>query len=155
MQSWVSTSPPRGPRWERLAVVTATGLAILGIASVMPRQPDAPLERAHQMNAEIARLPKGTVVFNAYVHGGWLEWRHRNVVPVVDGMTDAYEVRHVADFVSAWRLEPGWYDFVRSTGADYALLNSDAAINEALQERNDWQVVVEEDQLVLLSRTRE
>jgi hypothetical protein len=141
------------PRWEPFVGITAAALIVLGLAVYAPSRGEAPLERLDGIGDALGDLPQGTVVYNEYALGGWLEWRHRNVVPVIDGMTDAYEVDHVADYVAAGRLEPGWRDFIDGTNANYALLESDSRLAAALVERRDWRVLVDESGLVLLGRT--
>ena len=105
------------------------------------------------MNVALGRLPSGTVVYNDYGLGGWLEWKHRNVVPVIDGMTDAYQVRYVESYVKASKLEPGWRKSFDKTGAEYALLIYDTPLAAALAEGGEWKTVVHESRYVLLRRT--
>jgi hypothetical protein len=110
------------------------------------------LDELNRINSALRGLPVGTVVYNEYRLGGWLEWRHRNVVPTVDGMTDAYEVNHISGYVAAERLGPGWLEFVTSTNARYALLEGDARLAAALVETGEWRVAERESGYVLLRR---
>jgi hypothetical protein len=71
----------------------------------------------------------------------------------VDGMTDAYEVEHVAGYAAASRLEPGWRDFIDGTQARYALLRSDSRLAAALVASRQWRNLVDESGYVLLGQT--
>ena len=153
IQSWLPPDRLLVPRWEPLVGVTAAAMIALGLAVSSPTRGEAPLEGLDRISATLGALPQGTTVYNEYTLGGWLEWRHRNVVPVVDGMTDAYEVDHVAAYAAAGRLEPGWREFIGATGAQYALLMSDSRLAAALVERHEWRDLVQESGYVLLGRT--
>ena len=91
-------------------------------------------------------------MYNDYALGGWLEWKHRNVVPTVDGMTDAYEVNHIASYVNASSAGQGWLDFISSTNAQYALLTTGSPLALALEERPEWQPQVSDSNYTLLKR---
>jgi hypothetical protein len=149
IQSFLPMGRTGSRRGERVTVWAVACLACIGLALLVRQGDQAPLERVNRINAELGQLPEGTVVFNDYALGGWLEWRHRNVDPVVDGMTDAFEVDYMSDYVSARRLEPGWHAFLTRTGADYALLDREAAMSAVLTERDDWTLVVVEGDLAL------
>lgn len=139
------TSRPKKERgwvWSGVASVLMllTVLAPLAARDVSPRNVSRALEA----------LPAGSVVFNSYGLGGWLEWRHRNVSPVIDGMADAYYVEYFKAYDDASRLRPGWYRFVMGTGADYALLDSRSSLAQGLLEKQ-WRPIAKDDDLVLLS----
>jgi hypothetical protein len=153
IQSWLPVNRLRVPRWEALAGTTAAMSMVLGLALSAPHRGHPPLEQMYRMNAALGSLPPGTVVFNEYTLGGWLEWRHRNVVPTVDGMTDAYEVDHVSAYSNATRLGPGWRDFIDATEANYALLDAGSPLAAALEEHDEWRELVRESGYLLLQRT--
>ena len=150
IQSWLPADRLRVPRWEPFIGIAGVAMIVLGLTIRAPLGGEAPLDRLDRISAALGDLTPGTIVYNEYTMGGWLEWRHRNVVPVVDGMTDGYEVDHVAAYAAAGRLEPGWLEFVDGTNAHYALLESDSRLAAALLERRDWRILVEEAGYVLL-----
>lgn len=153
IQSWLPPEPLGLRRWEpRIGVALALAI-VLALGAAAPLRKEAPLEAMDEMNAALSRLPEGTVVFNDYGLGGWLEWKHRNVAPVIDGMTDAYYVNHVTSYMKATDLDPGWQERVAKTGADYALLQRATPLTAALVDSNEWKTVVREDGYVLLRRT--
>jgi hypothetical protein len=154
VQSWLPSPRRASVRGERAVLALAAALIIGGLALVVPHNPEEPLAQVDDVNSRLEQLPEGTVVFNEYSLGGWLEWRHRNVDPVVDGMTDAYEVEYMADYASARSLEPGWHDFVESTGAEYALFEKQAAISVVLLERDDWILIAEDGDVMLFQLAR-
>jgi hypothetical protein len=119
---------------------------VVALAVAVPSLPDrGRILPPHQLDATLASLPNGTVLYNAYELGGWLEWQHRNVAPVVDGMTRAYHVEHVAGVVNAYRLGKGWHKFVRETEAEYALLKVNSPLALELENHMDWEQVGVDD----------
>ena len=153
IQAWLPQDRLRAPGWESIAGLAAAGTMVLGLA-VSPRASEpVALEGLDQISARLSTLPEGTVVLNDYGLGGWLEWKHRNIAPTVDGLTDAYEVSYMASYVKAARLEPGWLGFVNGTNAQYALLESGTRLAEALAERPEWRPLVNEGNYLLLMRT--
>lgn len=138
LQSLLPEKPATLRPKELLTVSTACVAIMVGFAAAGPfRAPDRP-PLTTEISRAIDALPAGTVVFNTYELGGWLEWRHRNMVPVIDGMTDAYRVDHMFDYLAAVRMERGWYKFLEQAGAKYALLESDDPLALRLIEDRGW-----------------
>jgi hypothetical protein len=152
IQSWLPAWRLKVPSWEPWLGGGAAVALVLGLWISSPWRGEAPLDQLTRINAALGRLPQGSVVYNDYGLGGWIEWRHRNVAPVVDGMTDAYEVDHVAAYVAAARLQPGWRGFVEGVNAEYALLEDGSLLATALIESGDWRVLIRESGYVLLRR---
>lgn len=151
IQSWLPTEALGLRKWEpRVGIAFALAIVVgLGIAA--PYRNAAPLEGVDRLNAALSRLPTGTVVYNDYGLGGWLEWKHRNVAPVVDGLTDAYEFKYVDSYMKTKDLESGWQERIDKTGAEYALLESETPLAAALKDEH-WNTVVRESKYVLLQR---
>jgi len=129
---------------------TAAGcLAVL--AAVVPSTADEPEGFPLALDPQLAALPDGTSILNTWTLGGWLEWRHPNVDPVVDGLAEAYTVEHLRGYINALELRPGWPDFVARTGAQVALLEQeDQLLAGALQHDLGWRQVGEDEGTVLL-----
>lgn len=153
IQSWLPAERRPTPRWERWAGLGMALAIVVGLGIAAPYRGTPPLEEMGRMNAALRNLPNGTVVFNSYELGGWLEWDHRNVVPVVDGLTDAYHVPYVAHYMDAIGLEPGWRKTIDKTGAEYAMLQSGTSLPAALSDTGHWKPVVRQSGYVLLRRT--
>ncbi|MBY9073767.1 hypothetical protein K1X13_02925 [Nocardioides sp. WL0053] len=130
---------------ERLVVAGMLLACLAGAAAVVSTSTSVASPATDQfpvaLDADLAALPEGTVVFNEYLVGGWLEWEHRNVVPVIDGMTHAYPDAWVGEHVRATRLEKGWQDVVEGTGAEYALLRTASPLALELASHLDWREV--------------
>ncbi|HSV40719.1 MAG TPA: hypothetical protein VLI04_18305, partial [Nocardioidaceae bacterium] len=93
----------------------------------------------------------GTPVLNTWTLGGWLEWRHRNLEPVVDGLADAYTVEHLRGYIHTLELRQGWEEYVEQTGAETALLTSDDhELADALVSELGWRQVAEDEGTRLL-----
>lgn len=153
IQSWLPAERMRVKRREVAGAAVAAAAIVVGLAIAAPSRGNAPLETMDRMNAALDRLPSGTVVYNDYALGGWLEWRHRNVVPVIDGLTDAYYVSDVATYMKTRRLRAGWSEAIDRTGADYALLASDKPLPAAMVDSEQWVPLVRESGFVLLRRS--
>jgi hypothetical protein len=139
-QSWLATREVDRPSVGERRILGSGLLACLfALAVAVPSLPERGTLPPTRLDETLASLPNGTVVYNAYELGGWLEWQHRNVAPVVDGMTRAYYVKHVAGVVNANELGKGWYRFVRDTGAEYALLEVDSPLALELENHMDWE----------------
>lgn len=131
-----------GRRTERgtLAVAFVASLTALTLAVPDLSEPQGK-EVPRQLNTHLEALDHGTVVYNAYEVGGWLEWDHRNVVPVIDPMLDAYPVGHMRDYYRALHLEKGWSVFVADSGARFALLRADSPLALELEGHYNWSIV--------------
>lgn len=153
IHQWTTTSQVQlMKRRERASVATGLLIGLLLLTVLIPRSAatDSPL--AANVESALDRLPTGTVVFNEYTLGGWLEWEHPNLSTVIDGMTDAYDPAYLAKYVRASRLDPGWETFVRGTGARHALLNTKSPLATELQKHLGWRPVATSPSSVLLVR---
>jgi hypothetical protein len=132
-----------------LAVTAVLGLGLL--AGLVPQTADEPDGVPLGLVSQLDTLPEGTPVLNTWTLGGWLEWRHRNLEPVVDGLADAYTVEHLRGYIRALELRPGWEEFVEATGARTALLTvDDRPLADALVAVLGWRQVGEDEGTRLL-----
>jgi hypothetical protein len=102
------------------------------------------------LDDELAAIPPGSVVFNAYELGGWLRWRHPGLEPVVDGMTEAYSVDHLRDFGRVQALAAEWQPTFDAWDPAAALVLDRSPLTTALVDQRGWVVVAEADGYVLL-----
>lgn len=153
LQSWLgegSTSRTRPSFRERswLAVGMA-GAGVIVLGSTLVRAPmNDPYPRA--IDEALANMPAGSVVFNDYADGGWLSWRHPQLVHVIDGMTEAYSPRYIEQYRDAFLLAPGWFDFFIRADATAAFVPADSGIAAELQNHHHWRVRASEAGYVLL-----
>jgi hypothetical protein len=146
VQSWLAAREVDRPSvGERRFLGFGLVACLVALAVAVPSLPKWGILPPTRLDATLASLPDGTVVYNAYELGGWLEWEHRNVAPVVDGMTRAYHVEHMAAVVNAFRLGKGWHQFVRDTGAEYALVEVDSPLALELENHLDWKQIGVDD----------
>lgn len=138
---------------ERRAL--AVGVAsCLGLAAVLAcSSPTQPGNVPNALDPELDQLPSRTVILNDYVLGGWILWRHRQLVPVVDGRTEVYDPAYLDAYGRAVSASDGWEGFLGRTGATYALLTAHSPIATALTERLNWSVLGQDDGYVLLHST--
>jgi hypothetical protein len=155
MHKWITTGPViRMDRLERAVVAAAlvVGLATLTILTAIRPVPAPPLSAS--VEGALAGLPTGTVVFNHDAFGGWLEWKHPNVAPVIDTMEDAYQPAYIVRYVAAMQLAPGWEAFMRQSGAHYALIYPSSPLAAELQRHWGWRPLASSPSAVLLTGKR-
>lgn len=129
---------------DGIAFVTA-----ILLLAVVPRTAPEPAGVPSSLDAALDSLDPG-VVFNSYELGGWLRWRHPDLEPVVDGMTEAYSVEHLRAYAVAQAAAPGWQQVFRDWSPELALLPEQSPLALALQEHGHWLVVDRDGGYVLL-----
>ncbi|MGL5817849.1 MAG: hypothetical protein ACRCYR_09825 [Phycicoccus sp.] len=145
---------PREPvgRAEVLGVsaAAAAGLVVAAVlAPLVASRPGPSLPAG--LDGELAAQAPGTVVCNDYAAGGWLLWRHRQLVPVIDGRTELYAVRDLEDYDDLLRAAPRWRDVADARGCDIALFPEDAPVVGAMR-RDGWRESGTDGTWVLLRR---
>lgn len=99
---------------------------------------------------ELDDLPAGAVVLNAYELGGWLRWKHPDLEPVVDGMSEAYSVEHLQGFGRVQAMAAGWETTFDEWNPAAALVLDRSPLATALAERRGWTEVAHDEGYVLL-----
>jgi hypothetical protein len=152
----VEGSPPalRPRRVERMTLVASLVVSGVLAAIVLPATTATPDRMPSGFDAALDRLPEGTVVFDEYGLGGYLRYRHPDLVPVIDERTELFTVGYVEAYLSARGARPGWTDFVERTGATAALVPADSAIADALPRTLRWQSLGRSGDYVLLVEPR-
>jgi hypothetical protein len=144
------TRPSRGDR-VFLAVAAVAYLVVLAL--VVPQTADAPEGVPTRLEPRLQALPAGSTVLVDDGIGGWMEWAVPGIHPVIDGMLDAYPVGYIQDFFDFRKLNPGWQDFVRESGAEVAVVLDDSPAAAALQDQLGWRVVQHDQDWVYLVPT--
>jgi hypothetical protein len=141
-------APPR--RVERATLWTTTTAALLIAAALGPGFAARPGYMPDGLSARIGALPQGTVVFNDFGLGGWMLWRHRNVIPVIDGRIEVYDTAYVQTYLNAREAKAGWEGTIAASGARYAVMEDSTALADALEQHLQWRRVAEDRNFVLL-----
>ncbi len=131
----------RGAGRREIAVLAAIGtsyLVVLGL--VVPHTSAQPARVPLALDADLDRLPAGTTVFNDYLMGAWIAWRHPDLNQYIDGLATPYSTEHYAQFHRAETASPGWYRVVQQSGAPVALVETDGPLGTALRRRG-WVTV--------------
>jgi hypothetical protein len=126
-------------------VASAVGIAANTVLSTQPAHVP------HGLDADLAALKPGSTVLVEHGQSGWLMWRHPQLRVVVDLRSEIYSERDIRGYVTAMNAEPGWREYVASTGAQEALLPSQGALALALRERASWTAVASSGGYTLLS----
>jgi hypothetical protein len=106
-------------------------VAVVPRVVVLPRT-DSAIDR------RLDQLPAGSVVFNYFDIGGWITWRHPDLVPVIDGSITPYSPAYEDEyFRSIHLLDPGWHAFLDRTGAKVVVTLQGSTFVHAL-EREGW-----------------
>jgi hypothetical protein len=137
-RSGSSTDPAgRIGRAEVLTMAAAAVVCSVVLGFVAPHTSDAPGHVPLGLDPALDRLPAGAPVFNAYVLGGWLTWRHPDLDQYVDGLITPYSEAHVRDYLAADATDPGWYDVITASRAPVALIDADGDLARGLA-RKGW-----------------
>lgn len=91
-------------------------------------------------------------LFNSYNWGGYITWALYPEYPsFVDGRTDLFADDLLSQYLSAWRAEPGWENFLAEWDINTVLIEPEAPLSAALSA-SGWSVLYQDDQAVLLTR---
>jgi hypothetical protein len=144
IQAWLSSSTSTSPvastrsRGERLLVRLGFAAAVGSVLGVVLANKPYDDPYPDMVDETLASLPGDAVVYNEYFYGGWMSWRHPDLVHGIDGMTEAYPPEYLSDYLDAGRLNRGWERFLNRIGATHAFLPSDDAMALELQRHMDW-----------------
>jgi hypothetical protein len=135
---------------ERALVYGGAVVALVAIGLTVPSTADDPSSKLPvAFDAQLDQIPASAVLFNELGDGGFLTWRHPGLRIVEDGLSDQYATDWHIDYFEAGELKPGWQEFLRRTGATYALLGQDHSLTQAL-ELDGWTVTAQDGKKVLL-----
>ena len=140
-------------RRSRSAWVALIMVALVAAAPLAAARAQDPVAVPNKLQHQLSLIPSGTVVLAKGDISGWLFWADPQVRPVLDPRIEIYPAAHVRAFVSAMAAEPGWLQFVKKTGARYALVVTDSPIATALVERAGWSQIGKDAGFVLLRAT--
>ena len=124
-------------------------------AVVLPATTATPDRMPVGLDAALDRLPAGTVVFDEYGLGGYLRYRHPDLVPVIDERTELFTVDYVEAYLAARGAKPGWTDFVERTARQGGLVPAESAIADALPRELGWRSLGTSGDYVLPRESRE
>jgi hypothetical protein len=143
---------PSSTRVDRqvLGAVAAGCLVVLGL--VVGHTSDKPAASVPTgLDPALSRLPAHTAVFDSYTQGGWLAWAHPQLSRYVDGLTDAYSVRHLERYVRIADGDRGALALLRRERIEVAEVPRDSAIARALG-RAGWRRLAQDAGYLLLQR---
>ncbi|SDP26104.1 hypothetical protein SAMN04489867_1886 [Pedococcus dokdonensis] len=147
-------SPAQGkagmPVRERLAVLAAVVLAAALAVPVAAATSVGPQYVPTGVQPALDALAPGTRLIAEGDVTGWLLFAAPNTDPVFDLRIESYDPVYVRHFIEAMDAQQGWDGFVRSTGAQAALLTDDSPLALALQDVWHWRVVQHDRGFVLL-----
>ncbi len=135
---------------EMVAVVAALSLGAALSAFAAPARASTSAGFPDGLSAQLDRLPAGTVVCNDYFLGGWLLFKHPDLVPAIDGRIELYTVRDVEGYLRMAAAEPGWDAVMRAKGCGTALVKAEGPLASAL-EGGGWQEDGRDGKWVLVS----
>jgi hypothetical protein len=135
---------------ERATLGASVAASLLVALVALPHLAAKPAEVPNGLDAQLRALPQGTVIFDEYSLGGWLLWRHPQLVPVIDPRTEIYDPAYVRAHVLALGAMPGWEDTVTKSAAAYALLPEQSPLAYALERGPDWAALARDSGFVLL-----
>ena len=107
-------------------------LAVLLAAPIAAATSDRPGYVPTAVQPALDRLAPGTRLLAEGDVTGWVLFAAPDTAPVFDLRIESYDPAYVRHFISAMDAEQGWDGFVRSTGAQAALLLEDSPLALAL-----------------------
>ena len=144
----------RAPRMRRLELAALAGgvMACLAVVTLLlPGSVGTPANVPNRLNASLDHLPPHTVIFNDFVLGGWLLWRHPTLEPIIDGRAEAFPKSQFEGYITTSQVSAGWQGFLKTTNSTYALVAQDSPLATALDERLHWRSLGKDDGYVLLA----
>lgn len=140
MSAWLGEGSGHRETFRRdraVAVVVAlVGLVVVTVSMQFKAPTPSPV--GSEVDEALAQVPAGAVVFNEYAFGGWLLWNHRQVVPVIDGLTESYSPAHLAAHSRTSYVTPGWRRLLDRADPSFALLFADTPLTIQLTEEMGW-----------------
>lgn len=149
-----SLLPDRAPAVGRREVAALGGgvlVCLAAVALLLPGSVGTPAKVPNGLNASLDSLAPHTVIFNDFVLGGWLLWRHPTLEPVIDGRAEAFPQSQFEGYINTSQVGPGWGKFLATTSSTYALVEERSALATALDERLHWRALGRDDGYVLLA----
>jgi hypothetical protein len=151
MQSLLRQPVPRTSRLEVAALAGGAVAALAVVALLLPGPVGTPANVPNGLNATLDRVPPHSVVFNDFVLGGWLLWRHPALEPVIDGRAEAFPKSQFVGYITTTQASKGWERFLETTQAKYALVKESSPLATALEQRLHWRSLGTDDGYVLLA----
>jgi hypothetical protein len=137
-------------RGEGVALLAAVAVAATLAGPVAAATADGPRYVPTAVQPALDGLAPGTRILATGDVTGWLLFAAPRTAPVFDLRIESYDAAYVRHYISAMDAEQGWDTWVRSTGAQAALLADDSPLALALQEVWHWRVVQHDRGFVLL-----
>ena len=154
VQMWLRPrlgTPPTVRLRERLAVLSAYAAALAVLAVLVPHTADRPADAHSWLDAELGKLPEGTVVLDEIGFGGYLMWRFPQLDVVQNGYGDSYTDDELERNADVEEVRGGWLEDVKSLHAAYAVLPPGSPLAYSLREVEHWEVVEQGKDLQLLA----
>jgi hypothetical protein len=145
---------PHGVSRAEVLAIGATAvlcLLVAAVAAALVPALRAPANVPTALDSALDRLPAHTVVWNDFSLGGWLEWRHPALQPVVDGRAEAFGAEHLDLYGRVSSTRPGWTDTFDRLDIRVALVSTDSPLAAKLSVRPGWRIVGTDDGYVLLT----
>lgn len=139
-----------GFAWEVPGLVAAGALMSLLLAFLVHQSAGEAPRTGSPVSARVAELPAGTPLLNEWAEGGIDMWLYPHLEIVQHGYGDMFTTEELERNVRLNDLEPEWDEDLRDLGVRHALLYPDSRLTYALTEQEDWEVVAQDDALVLL-----
>jgi hypothetical protein len=104
----------------------------------------------HPFDDALAGLPRGTVVYNSDVLGGWLMYSHPDINHTADTRMELYGPQIAREYLDVMAARPGWEEDLAHFRPAAALVEQQLPVVGALRAQG-WQVRGAHDGYVLLT----
>lgn len=145
----------RGATWSLLAVILVA-VALLSGQKLDPGKigntfnpGQFPVHAADWLTAN----PQEGRMFNEFTWGGYLLFRLWPAQKVfIDGQTDFYGAELVNEYLKTLNVQAGWQDTLQKYDVSWAILPTDIAMTQALQDELGWRILYQDPTATILRK---
>ena len=141
-------------RRHRVALAAAGLLSLVVVGVAAPAVASTPALGPNGLNGVLGALPRGTILCNDQVDGGWLLLQHPGLRPTMDTRVELYRVDHIQAYLRFVAGDAGWDAYPQRMGCTYAVLPTSAPVVPRMRASGDWPVVAQSAGYLLLRSSR-
>ncbi|HET7431423.1 MAG TPA: hypothetical protein VFJ89_07950 [Nocardioides sp.] len=149
LQSLLGARPPVPVR-ERWAVAGGAVAALVALGLAVPHTSADPIPVPAWADPALDGLPTGTKVLDDWNLGGYLMWRYPRLDLMMHGYGDTFTTAELDRNTRLLMVDPGWQQDLHRSGARVALLRPHTLLVAELIGQENWRVVHESDDLIML-----
>lgn len=137
---------PASPRLSRPEVLLTALVPVACLAVLALQLPDrtATTPAPAWVDRELEALPDGTPVLTGWNSGAYMLWAHPGLETVMHGYGDVFTDEELERNSTIHGVGRGWREAVEGLHADYAVVETDTHLGDALVDEAGWRVLEED-----------